>query len=156
MEDPRFEEYKQVIWSAVIMGVLFCLCVAFLEFVTGCSMLQSVSTNAVSGNAIYKYDMMGTINGVPFDGVGVIPLSSTYQMHIESREDVDLLTVTSCHRDFSVESAIQTGWFKLNRGYDYEYIPVIGIEDKGSCIVRIGAYNKSPGGQDAWALIDFE
>ena len=105
---------------------------------------------------IYKYDFSGSVNGISFDGVGVIPAANKYTLDVESKVDVDLLTISSCHRNFSAESVINTpGWFQKRRGYSYEYDPAPGIEDVGSCLVRVGSYNKSQG-QDGWGVIDFE
>lgn len=144
----------------ILFGILLVL-LAFLF--TGCttgsvtSTLTNTQIKAMTAeDVVYKYDMLGSINDTPFDGVGVIPLSKQYVLKVESRENVDLLTINSCHRNYSAESAIQQGWFKKKRGYQYTYNPAPGIEDKGSCTLRFGSYNKSPNGQIAWGLVDFE
>lgn len=129
----------------------FWFAIALLFSITGCT----TTPGPAAEKQLIKYDMKAKVNGTTFDGVGVVPVADSYDMYIEAREDVDLLTVDSCHRSFSVESAITLDWFESKRGYHYRYDPSRGIEDQGSCLVRIGAYNKSPGGQNAWALLDF-
>jgi len=119
----------------------------------GCSSSQAQPTTTPM--PVFKYDLRGTVNGTSFDGVGVIPYSSVYTFRVESRVDVDLLSITSCHRDFSVESAINVGWFKSKRGYEYKFVPSEGIENIGSCLVRLAALNKSDG-LNAWGIVDFE
>lgn len=132
----------------------FCLIlILFIFFLNGCSTLSTIS--GPSTGAIYKNDILGTINGVAFNGVGVIPASPQYDMKITSRVDVDLLTIKSCHRDFSVESAIKLGWFESKRSYEYIYNPMPNIEDLGSCLVHIGSYSQASG-QNAWGVVDFE
>lgn len=125
-------------------------------FLSGCADLQTaVESTPQNQSADFRYDLYGTVNGAAFNGVGVVPFSKTYSMNIISKVDVDLLRITSCHRDFSAESAIKLGWFDSKRGYNYVFNPSAGIEDVGSCLVRIGAYNKDKG-QNAWGILDFE
>lgn len=102
----------------------------------------------------YENDMAITVDGFTYYGVGVTPKSSIYHIKIESKEDVDLLTITSCHRQINVESAIKTGWFHLKRGYEFDYQPD-EIESTGSCLLRFGAYSKASG-EHSWSLLDFK
>lgn len=152
MDRKRPQQFKETITDALLLGFCLMVIACALMMITGCA---TTSVTTTQPGVAYKYDIKGTINGAPFDGVGVVPYSSAYDMKITSRVDVDLLTVTSCHRDFSVESAITLGWFQAKRGYDYKYNPAPGIEDVGSCLVRFGAYNESQG-QNAWGVVDFE
>ncbi len=119
----------------------------------GCSGLQSASVPVLSP-IVNKLDMYGTINGYPFSGVGVVPAAAKYDMRISSNADINLLTVQTCHRNFSAEDVITTGWFNSRRGFNYVWVPTPGIEDTYSCLIRIGSYNKSVGGQNAWAVVD--
>lgn len=144
--------YILAIFGSMIF--IFC-CLSMVGCQTPLSGPAQDALTRVSSGAVYKYDITGSVNGSAFDGVGVIPYSADYKMDIVSKVEVDLLTVTSCHRDFSVESAIKLGWFQSKKGYSYDYNPSIGIENSGSCLVRIGAYNRDKG-QNAWGIIDFE
>jgi len=152
MDQQKTDRYLLNFARFVVFGMMI---IGFALAMTACQTAQGIVTAAAGNQTSYKYDMSGTINGTKFNGVGVIPASPKYEMSIESQVDVDLLTVTSCHREFSVESAISVGWFKQKRGYTYEYNPSQGLEDVGSCLVRIGSYNKADA-QNAWAIVDFE
>lgn len=120
----------------------------------GCSTISPV-TSAPSG-VIYQYDLIGTVNGYAFSGVGVIPYSPTgYDMKIMSKVNVDMLTIQTCSQDFSAQSAIELGWFQSKKGYEYKWTQN-DIEKSGSCVVRLGAYNKPDVTQSAWGFLDFE
>lgn len=116
----------------------------------GCS---TVIPKELDPKIYYKNDMILTVDGQSFSGVGIVKKNLQYKIRIESRQDVDLLTITSCHRQISVESAIKVGWFKLKRAYEFTYNPD-DIEQDGSCLLRFGAYNKDTG-QHSWAMLDF-
>lgn len=125
---------------------------AILVYVlTGCSSVKQKKTD----DAVYMYDMTGAVNGTVFNGVGVIPYAPSYEMEVSSLVNIDLITISSCHRDFHQESAIQTNWLQPKRSFKYVYKPTQGIENDGSCLVRMGAYTKT-GGQAAWAVLDFQ
>lgn len=158
MDPQQKEEFYELIWAAIIMSVLSFFLISMMTLVfslAGCASVPSASLPSASPNVAYKYDIKGTVNGVPFDGVGVIPYAQNYDMKIVSRVDVDLLTIGSCHRDIDVESAIQLGWFDSKRGYNYKFIPN-SIESSNSCLVRFGAYNQANSVQNSWGIIDFE
>lgn len=125
------------------------------SFFIGCSTTSTAPVQTITPGDVYKYDIHGSVNGISFDGVGVIPYASTYNMKIISRVDVDALTITSCHRDLMFENAIELGWFDDKKGYNYQFLPD-SLENQGSCLVKLGAYNKSAQGQNAWAILDFE
>lgn len=139
----------------LLSAVAICIALILCSCASAISQPASDALTAVQKGAVYKYDLSGTVNGVAFDGVGVIPFAQSYSMSIVSKVNVDLLTVTSCGRDFSVESAVKLGWFQSQKGYTYNYIPDDTIENKGSCLVRMGTYNRDKG-QNSWGIIDFE
>ncbi len=141
--------------DAFTLSILIFFMLALLLIFGGCSTLSSSVVQALKSDDVYKYDISGEVNGKPFDGVGVIPYSDNYNMKIISKVNVDMLTITSCHRDISVESAIQLGWFDNGRGYTYQFEPG-PLENQGSCLVKFGAYNKSTQGQNSWGILDFE
>lgn len=124
-------------------------------FLLGCTSLSATPSQSDPPGTIYQYDIHGSVNGTPFDGVGVIPYAKTYEMRIISRVDVDAFTITSCHRDLKFENVIELGWFEDKKGYGFQFVPD-QLENHGSCIVRFGAYNKSAQGQNSWGLLDFE
>jgi hypothetical protein len=147
----------ETIQDAIVVGICVFAFVLVFSGLFGCANIPGpFPINVPQADVVYKYDMSGTVNGVNFNGVGVIPYSKDYTFNVSSREDIDLLTITSCHRDFAVESAVKTNWLNPKRTYAYWYVPAFGIEDAGPCLVRFGSYNKGVGGQNAWAIIDFE
>lgn len=129
--------------------------VAFIMVNLGCA-VSPVATQPAAPPAVNKFDMFGTINGQSFTGAGVIPIANSYDMKISSRADVNMIMVQTCHRNFTADDVIKQGWLQQNRTYDYKWTPAPGIEDSGSCLIRIGSYNKNVGGQNAWAIIDVE
>jgi hypothetical protein len=150
----RRREILDFLIIALLTLVVFCL----VALISGCAH-QTMTLPSYSGpspNIQFKYDLHGTINGYPFEGVGVVPVADQYEVKVESNVDVDLMTITTCHRDWSdQDQPIETGgWFKPNRGFTFTFSPVHGIEDYGTCLLRIGAYNKN-GDPQAWATIDF-
>lgn len=121
-------------------------------FLGGCSL--NLPLPSMSANVAYKYDMKGTANGVPFNGVAVIAHAASYDIKLESPIDIDLLTITSCHRDFSADQTDKAHWFKKKRGYEYIYTPAPLIEDQGSCLLRLGQFSASKG-RETLGVLDF-
>lgn len=120
----------------------------------GCSPTVTSAQAPLGAQTVNKYDMYGSINQTDFRGVGVVPQAKQYGILVSSRSDVNLISIQTCHRSFSQEDVITTGWFSPNHGFKYVFTPAPGIEDTGSCLIRIGSYNKEVGGQNAWAVID--
>ncbi len=139
---------RQIAWLLIVL-----LLAIYMIGTTGCTTTGAGKVQPIT-EVVTKYDLSGTVNGIPFDGIGVIPPAKSYKFRIESKQDVDLVTITSCHRDFSRESVIDVGWFKKNRGFEYVYTPAPGIEDTGQCLIRLGVYNKSVPNQNAFAILD--
>ena len=106
-------------------------------------------------NAVFKRELEVKVNGKVYSGTGVLPKSERYTMVITSRVDVDKFSVTSCHRDFEINNAIDVTWIKPKRSYEFIYEPVKGIEDEGSCIVKIAAFNKGKAA-NSFAMFEFE
>lgn len=106
----------------------------------------------------FRYDLTGDINGTEFQGVGVVSLAvdNQYTLTVKSATSVDMIEISTCHRDWSDQDMpIEVGnWFEPNHGFTFKFQLVHGIEDLGTCLMRIGAYNKA-GNPQAWAIIDF-
>lgn len=143
------------VWHIVTWCAFVIIFMLFLFFLSGCAAGQSLTTPAPIPTTSFKYDLHGDVNGIPFNGVGVIPRAESYKINIKSDADMDLLTVTSCHRDESFQGSKPQWWEQPKRSFTYVYTPSKGIEDEGSCLVRLGSYNKS-GDPNAWGLLDFE
>lgn len=147
--EPDFED---IFWSVVSCFLL----IGIFQVMSGCSSISTIPNSPLSKpDAVFKKDLSINVNGKKFEGVGVLPRAKSYSMEIESKVDVDLFTVTTCHRDFSTQDAINVNWVHPKRSYIYSYTPISGIEDVGSCLVRIAAFNKDKGAT-AFAVFDLE
>jgi hypothetical protein len=119
-----------------------------LPLVGLCFLLSCASgiDHKLSPEVFYKRDMALDVNGVKGTGALVVPLSAFYKIQGESKGELDLFTLETCHREFSAE--------KLGRKFTYSLIPVQGLEDAG-CQVHLGGYEKKRG-RHSWGLVDFE
>jgi len=93
------------------------------------------------------------INGKIFEGVTVVPNNFRYDMILRPKGNLDLVLLRTCHREFSGEK-ISSG-FLSSKEFKYSYAPIHGIEDVGTCPMRIDVY-ESGKGQHSWAFLDFE
>lgn len=141
------------------MRMMWCLCL-ILVF-TGC-----VDTNKmpiVKSEVFYKRDMILDVAGVKAEGVLVVPISERVPFHITARGDLDLFTLTTCHREETAEDASnvteRTGWlFKRTitkkREVKLDFKPT-ALEAKGGCPVMLGGFEEQKG-RHSWGLVDFE
>ena len=104
-------------------------------------------------NLFYRRDISLKINNKDYEGVAVAPVAARYIIEIRPKATMDLVLITSCHREYSGEK-LSPGWFGTNK-FVYEYIPIPGLEDGPSCELRINVYEKSKG-RHSWALIVME
>lgn len=124
--------------------------------ISGCANVPLSVPSATGPAAQFRYELRGDINGQEFEGVGVMPLAKKYTLHVQSDVDVDLMKITTCHRDVEFQDhPIQDDWFKPRRQFTFEFEQADGIENLGTCLLRIGAYNKNGDPQD-FAVIDFK
>jgi len=119
-------------------------------FISGCASLVNQELNP---DVFYKRDIQLEINGVKFLGVAVPKRADKYEIKIKARGKIDMLTVTSCHREFVIEDpTVMPG---TSRSFSFTYVPIKGIEDGRGCLLDIGAFEKKRG-RHSWATIDFE
>lgn len=85
------------------------------------------------------------IDGVKAKGVYVAPRRAAYKIRFELPDKPNIVKLTTCHRE---ETFRDTG-----KKLEYEYKPVVGLEDRGSCLLELGAFDDE--GAHAWGLIDF-
>ena len=139
----RRPDYKSL--GAVVVAVL----------VSACSSVPQ----KLDPKLFYRKDLPFCVAGVQcHEGVAVLPRMSSYEIEIAPKGDanIDLLLVTSCHREESFEKT-SSGWFifaKKNK-FKYFYTPVPGIEDDGLCSLRVNTYEKALG-RHSWSVIRFE
>ncbi len=117
---------------------------------TGCA---SLTNQKLDPEVFYKRDIRLKVNGVEFRGVAVPAPASEYKIEIETVGDINMLTLTSCHREEIFEEPTK-GWFKSNTKFAYTYRPIPGIEDGQGCVLDVGAYERGRG-RHSWATIDF-
>lgn len=95
---------------------------------------------------LYRQDIDLVVNGVRGDGVMVVPQADKYQISGVAKGTLDLLTITTCHRDIS--------WSPGKKEFVYEYVPRRSIEGSRACPILIGGYDKK--GQHSWGIIEQE
>jgi hypothetical protein len=117
------------------------------------SSCASLVSQRLSPDVFYKRDMRMKINGKDYVGVAVPPRADSYEIEIETVGDINMLTVTSCHREQVFEEPTK-GWFKAGNKFKYSYRPVKGVEDGRGCLLDIGSYERNKG-RHQWASVDF-
>lgn len=126
--------------------------IAPLLFLLGCTNQQA---STVVSPVVYEADLFGTFDGYGFKGVGVGIPATSHDIKINSPTDVNVMTIQTCHRFEHYEDVIKTGWFQPNRGFEYIYNEAPGIEDNGTCILRLGAFSKEVGAGEAYGILIF-
>lgn len=137
-----------------------------LTFLTACSTTPQV----LDAKIFYRRDLPVTVvyetkvshpETIPtsgsnhFEGSGVLNNATRYTFIISPKGNakMDLLAITTCHREFSGEK-LSPGFFGKNR-YKYEYTPVKGVEDTPQCLIRMNVLDANTG-KHAWALFDVQ
>jgi len=123
--------------------VILALCLS------SCSMVNQ----SIDLNIIYRRDIEVTINGERFAGTGVPKKADKYDMVIRAKGVINMLTITTCHREVQIEYG-NPGWFAKGNEVKWTYVPVRGVEDRKGCMMEIGAFEKKKG-RHGWAAIDF-
>lgn len=142
--------------------ILFILCILGImaTVLTGC-----VSGQLATKDPLYRYraDMKITVDGVKFDGMGVTTLDGPKTITIKSKARLDLLKISSCHREFVKEKIdYEKGWFGLGGksaiDYTFVYEPQ-PIEKEFHCPLYIEAFQQSDltriGTMAAWGYLAF-
>lgn len=138
-----------------------------LLFLFSCGSAQKILPK-LSPDSFYKRDMIVTINGETFEGVGVTKEADKYDFHVEARGDLDMFIMTSCHKEetkeraWNVKKKIRSGLFgwgskkiDLKREVKFTFHPN-SIERDGDCTIGFGGYEASAKGRHSWAFVDFE
>lgn len=128
-------------------------------FLISCSSVAP--TDRLNPDLIYKRDMIINIDGVVREGVMVVPEKMKHSLYITAQGDLDLFTLTTCHREEASENAwnvSERGLFRRKidkkREIKIEYIAT-DIERKGGCPIFLGGYEQEKG-RHSWGVIDFE
>lgn len=129
-------------------GALCMAVVGAVIYLTACTSAQiTVKTPLYQ----YKPDMLITVDGATFDGMAVTALGKK-DIQIISKARLDLLMISSCHRNFTIEK-VDHDWFGgSGKTYTYHYEPT-EIESEGFCPLYIQAFDIK--GITAWGYLAF-
>lgn len=117
-----------------------------LLLLLGCAGFSSAPRQVLDPKQLYRQDIQLVVNGIKGDGVMVVPQADVYSIQGTSHGALDLLTITTCHRDVSSSPG--------GTRFAYEYNPRKSLEGNGACPLLVGAYDKK--GQHGWAIVEFE
>lgn len=115
----------------------------------------AIPNQALNTDTFYRRDMGLTVDGYQGTGTIVVPRAASHHVDIQSAGTLDLFTFETCHRENSIENAGDKGWFADRHHAAVDYVPIRGLEDTGSCVIRMGGYERTQG-RHSWAMIDFE
>lgn len=113
----------------------------------------SLVSQSLDPDTIYRRDIEVWINDQYFKGIGVPKKADKYEMIIRAAGVINMMTITTCHREEQFEFK-DPGWFKKGNVQRWTYVPVKGIEDVRGCMMEIGVFEKKEG-RHGWAAIDF-
>ena len=100
-----------------------------------------------SKSVVYRKNLKLKVNGKEFDGVGVVPKATQYQIEGKARGSMDLLTITTCHREVAPA-------YDLGHDFKYTYAPQAAVE-VSNCSMKIEGLDKKHG-KHAFGFLDFE
>ncbi len=154
--EPAFKRYK----GLGFILFLFCIAGILATLLTGCQTQQLAEKEPLYQ---YKADMEITVDGKTFEGMAVTKLDGPKTISIKSFARLDLLKVSSCHREMIEEKVRwRDGWFGLGgqsaKEYTFVYDPM-KVESEFYCPLYIEAYEKGggfrAGTMAAWGFIAF-
>lgn len=112
-----------------------------------CFAACTTPTQVVNPNIFYRRDIQLDVNGVTGSGVLVAIPASKYTIKGVSYGVMDLVTLTTCHREVVLEDQ--------GDHFEYAFTPMPGIEDVGACGMQLGGYDKKHG-RHTWGKIEFK
>ena len=77
-----------------------------------------------------------------FVGVGVLRKTEKYRVTIYAIGKVDMITLSSCHREYKKANPQKSWWTK---GTSFEFTPVHHLESDKACHMDAGIYEKKKG-----------
>ena len=132
-------DYIQRSYGAIIRNVLLVL---FILFLIDCSNV----VQELDPKKIYRFDMVIKCGDRSGDGILVLPKKKKYTLRIKAWGKTDLFTLTSCHREVTLNPKSQK--ISLN------FFPTLE-SNLIACPVLLGGYEKIKG-RHSWGFIDFE
>ena len=138
----------------------------FILFLVSCSIIGPSQNPGLKTHLEYRKDMLITVNGKSFEGIGVVESADIYNFHIESRGQLDMFLFASCNREWMKERAwnvkkkVKTRLFNWGRKLkervkevQFEYRPIGEIEKTYCPVYMSGAEKKKEG--HSWGFVDF-
>lgn len=123
-----------------------------LFFILACT---GANLPSIAPPVVYELDLSGSLDGAAWEGIAVGSADSKHDIRIESKTDVNYMTIQSCHRFEKYEDVIIDHWYRPKRGFEYSYTESPGIEDTGYCVLRLSAFSKQVGAGEAYGLMLF-
>jgi len=96
--------------------------------------------------------MLIEVNGHKGDGTLVVPLNPNYTIKVTAKGDLDLFTITTCHREISLEDAWNKGIFSDKRKLEFVFEEG-DLEISKYCPIHLTGFEKVKG-RHSWAIID--
>lgn len=129
----------------LLLSILYILAILVIAGIfTGCSTVQQ----ELDPKVYYQNTLEVEVNGTKYQGWGVIPKAKEYKVRIKRNrgKKLSFFKVSSCHREFSSydEGSRWEGRFEIQEG----------IEDTGSCLWRVEAFDKK--GKHEFGLFDIQ
>ena len=143
----------------ILISVLFIL--------SSCGSLIKFDPTQIDPKKKYRKDMIVTVDGVVYEGFGVLPQKSTpYKFHVEARGDLDLFTLGTCVKELPKEKAWGNVKTKVpflfwnreitsKREVEFEYSRDDLERRKSICRMELVGINATLG-KHSFATFDFE
>ena len=121
----------------------------------GCGLMDTDSYQKLNPDIYYMPDVKIHMDGVIYDGWGVLPFKNQYELVIESPGEIDLIKISTCARAVVIEPD-DPGWFKSGKKLKYTYRPQRNLERTGSCPMLIEVYEYGKKARHAHGFFDFD
>lgn len=96
-----------------------------------------------------KRNLEVLIDGVSYEGVGVIPERPSYELIVQPKGESAILITKTCHRMNTYEKS-KGGWFSSGK-YRITHVPVQGLETGRTCALQLDSFD-SANGQHSWSF----
>ena len=137
-----------------ILAVIFVLLFAITGL--GCSSLTQ-RPEAASVDAIYRHMLKIKVDDQTIDGVGVIPLKSSYHLKIYPDGRADRILIHTCHREIPIDEP-SSGWSRLIGGksiYELDVKRDAEVETSDACAMEVQLFEEKKK-RNGWALLEFQ
>lgn len=119
----------------------------------GCSTAQTVTTRT----PLYKYraDVQITVGDKSMNGLISVQRTDPTRIQIDSPVKMDLVRISTCNRDYTVEEVGKSGWgwwSESGRRYAFPFAPN-EVEREGFCPIYIQVFDKDL--LTAWGFVGF-